>query len=474
MRAREWRNLTFVSAYGRRLCAVTASGQILSTFKLPAEVAGENFVTCAVGDTHAVAVTRDGAVLGFGDDRFGQCQTAAWGRLFDQFEEISAHRHACAVRMVQAAKTYQQRRAEAAAFEGRMSCGKRLSACVTVHGHALASAGVLGNKVWSDICRISCGNAHVLALTRGGCVLADGNAIGEGAANCCRVEEWRNVRDVTAGAYHSLGLTYDGRVLFCGDNRHGQGDVAEWRDIRLVRTADTYTVGLTHDGRLLIAGLPPFDPLLLAPFDGRISDVAVSSTHILCRLSDGCAVATLPPDPDTGRTELDPAVSAWYHVMEIAAGEGMSVGLCYGGTVRASSKDPSVQKEISTWREIVSVSCGSTYVVGLGVDGRLRTVGTPVAALKCHTDSARAHTSATSFVQTPFEEAAHWQDIIAISCGDSHMVALNRDGQVLACGADSDGQCSSTAHFTLFRDAQSLNVYSKPRSAEAQKSIETI
>lgn len=466
LRARDWRNLTFVASSGRRLCAVTAAGQLLSTRKLPTDMASKSFVTCSVGEQHTVAVTRDGEVLAFGDDSFGQCRTAGMGRVFDQFEEFVAYRRDCSVRMEQSAQIYQQRRAEVASFAGRMSCGKRLTACVTVRGHALASAGVLGNKSWSDVCQISCGNAHILALTDDGCVLAEGNAVGNNGRDCCFVQDWQNVRFVTAGAYHSLGVTHDGRVYFCGDNQHGQGDVEEWSSIRLVRTTDTYTVGLTYEGHLLIAGLPPFDPLLLEPFNGQIEDVVATSTHILCRLSDGRAVATLPPDPGTGRTDLDPVVSSWCHVADVAAGEGISVALCYGGSVRVSGGDAAMREEIVSWRETVSVSCGGTYVVGLGMDGRLHIAGAPMLARKCHTDGARAHVMADAPVQTPYAESANWQDILAVACGPSHLIALNRDGQILACGSDSDGQCSSTAHFTLFRDAHSQETYGKSRRAE--------
>ena len=125
-----------------------------------------------------------------------------------------------------------------------------------------------------------------------------------------------------------------------------------------------------------------------------------------------------------------------------------------------------MQEEIASWRETVSVSCGGTYVVGLGVDERLHIAGTPTLARKCHTDGARAHATADAPVQIPFAESASWQNIIAVACSPSHLIALNRDGQILACGSDSDEQCSSTAHFTLFRDARSLDTYGKSRRAE--------
>ncbi|MBQ9151550.1 MAG: hypothetical protein IJX72_04810, partial [Clostridia bacterium] len=56
-------------------------------------------------------------------------------------------------------------------------------------------------------------------------------------------------------------------------------------------------------------------------------------------------------------------------------------------------------------------------------------------------------------------ETQHWQDVMALQCGRDHAVALTRNGQMLSCGNDGDGQCSATAQFTLFRDARQLYGY---------------
>lgn len=453
LRTRAWSNLVFVSACGRRLGAVTASGQLLSTFSQSSDTSDKDLVACVVGAAHAVALARDGAVIAWGDNCFGQCNTASFGHLFTSFEELSAYRRDCIINMVQTEKRYHNRLAETMRFVDRLSCGRRLSACVTVSGRTLTTLGVTEGKPWSNVVQIACGNAHILALTSGGRVMAEGNAMGEGDRDCRRVGEWRNVRMVAAGSYHSLGVTADGRVYFCGDNQHGQGDVEDWKDISLVRTTDAYTVGLSHDGRLQIAGLPPFDPYSLEEFNGCVTDVVVTDTHLICSLTDGRAVATTPPDPITGRTEIDRNVSDWHSVVSVAAGRGVSVGLCYGGVVRFSGSDDAMHREIASWKNIVSVGCGDGYVVGLDADGHLHVAGAPTPERKSHTHQARAYTVAPAPVQTPLAEAENWQDVIAFACGPSHMIALNGEGQLLACGSDSDGQCSVTAHFTLFRDA---------------------
>ncbi len=466
---REWRNLIYVAASPYALCAVTASGQLLSTGKLSESMTEEkSFVACAVGDGHIVAVTRDGCLHACGDNRFGQCKTASMGQVFSRFDEFGVRRREREAELDATERAYQLRHAEAIRFGGHLACGERLTACVTAYGRALTSSGISGGKVWNDVQQLSCGNAHVLALCTNGRVLADGNPVGGKGTGCCDVGDWTNVRAVTAGSYHSLGVTYDGRVYFCGTNEYGQGDVSDWSDMRLVRTTDTYTVGLTYSGRVRVAGLPPFDPFLPDCPEGRVIDVRVAPTHILCLFSDGRAFATLPLHVAEGKAAEDPAVADWSHVRAIAAAPHMSIGLRYGGTVCAVGYDAAMQdinREISSWRGIVAVGCGSGYVAGLGADGRLRIAGSPVSVRKCHTDKLLPHMPTDPPMQTSFAEASNWQDIIAFSCGPSHLVAINRDGQVLACGSDSDGQCSVTAHFTLFRDARALAGYGQYRKA---------
>ncbi len=458
-----WKKLVQVSAVGKRLCAVTSSGQLLSTVCLstPASAEDATYVAVSVGKHHIIALCRDGKLAAWGDNRYGQCRVGSLGTAFAVCEAFSARRRERIADSLGSEYAFRTRAAEAERFAGYLACSERLSACINAFGRTLTSPAFTSCKHWQDVQRLSCGNTHILGLCTNGRVLADGNK-GEG---CLDVDAWENIREIAAGSYHSVGVTFDGNVCFCGSNEHGQGDVTAWRNIRQVSTTDTYTVGVTFDGQVLVAGLPPFDQQLLTRIHAPVVHVVATDTHVLCLCEDGRAFATQPPDPDTGRTQEDDTVRTWQGIAAIAADAGVSVGLCFGGTVCASGVNDEIRAALSSWHGIVSLDCGSGYVAGLDADGHLHIAGTPTIIGECRTDSADIYASAGTPMYKSFADATEWQDIIAFLCAPAHLLAINRDGQVLACGSDSDGQCSMTTHFTLFRDARTLAGYGRNRVA---------
>ncbi len=524
-RVRAWKMLVQFSAWGNRLCAVTSSGQLLSTFFLPDELTTDaRYIAVAIGRTHLVALTRTGELVAYGDDRYGQCRTAPLGRMFTDYELFTDRRRTRVSERPAKAYAFRVRAAETVRFSGQLACSERVSACINAYHRVLTQPCFAESKLWQDIHRVSCGNAHILGLRHDGSVLADGN----NCDGCCDVSSWTNIRRVEAGSYHSLGVTFDGRVYYAGADAHGRGDVGLWTNIRTVRTADTYTVGLDGEGRLYVAGEPPFDPRILRRLDTPVTDVCVTNTHALCLFEDGRVLATRSPasetpaeeaisapvsvapsndmpsnenasrpaeaeaaretagspdhsaDPGGGEQEpdavckgsrtavdmaqgTDPALADWREIASIAAYDGLSVGLRYGGTVCAVGVSPRVQTALATWRGIVAVGCGDGYVVGLGHDGHLRVAGRPAPTKECRIRATDMYIGAATPMHGSFSAAEHWQDIIAFACAPTHLLALNRDGQVLACGSDSDGQCSVTTHFTLFRDARSLAGYGRNR-----------
>ncbi|MBE6559250.1 MAG: hypothetical protein E7661_09625 [Ruminococcaceae bacterium] len=452
---RKWRNLVYAAASARGVMAVTATGRLLTSNKADRkrlEQMTKDFIACAAGATHMAALCRSGEVIALGHNDFGQCSTTRWGALFRGFEAFTAHRKDDVQKKENTERIYQQRLSEAGRFSRRLACGERLAACIRADGHVEATAGLRRVKDWHDVCALSCGSAHLLALHKNGTVSADGNNVG----GCCRVSDWKNVKAVVAGKYHSLGLCEDGTVLFAGWNVHGQGRVSEWQGIHLLRSTDTYTVGVSHDGKIYTSGNRlPFDPGDINPADwADLVDLVVSVHHMVGLRKDGRVVAV------GDHAACD--VSAWRGVRAIAAGEGFTVGLCYGGHVLATGVNQYGQCNTESWMHVVSVACGRSFTAGLLADGRVVTAGqhmsgrgqmlTPDEIGSAVMDWEKAE--ATGY--EPFH--TDWMaDVLTLRCGQEYLVAVDRYGQVMAEGLDLDGQCTATSTFVLFRDIRQMD-----------------
>ena len=457
---RAWRNLIFVAASGRRIMGVTATGQLCATCPTPVTSDERtHFVACAVSSRHAVALTRDGHVCAVGKNEFGQCDTRRFGALFENFDEFLADRRAATLRVIAEERAYQIRLVEAARYGSRMLCGRRLTACITADGRMLTSAGFGKAKQWTSVRALACGNAHLVALHVGGYVSADGND----TDGCTHVEGWSGIKCIAAGKYHTLGVTEDGRVLFCGRNDKGQGDVSDWSGIRRVYAADDYTVGLGYDGVLRIAGQPPFEPSVLSDWWSHPTDVAVTATHMAALYSNGSVLSTVtvPAGDKPGDGEVWDTCG-FTRIRAIAAGEGFTLGLGYDGRVVASrSATPEISRAVAEWRGIVSVACGRSYALGLTADGRVLSAGKLRVEKKAADAALAAHSGVIRTEETP--DTASFRDVLALSAGPDHALAMTREGTILATGLDSDGQCACTAHFTLFRDSRQLYGYGKYR-----------
>lgn len=460
---RRWRRVAYMAASGSYACAVTSDGKLLTYGMTPsvdeqktAEAHVLRYVACSVGTAHGAAVSSVGRVTAWGENHFDECETARWKALFADYEEYSSDRIEEQHQARVAERQYQKRRTRAERYGRRLACGERLTACVTAEGRVHTSIKFPETDEWHGITVIACGDTHILALCEDGSVRAAGNNVG----GCCAVDTWKNVKAIAAGKYHSLGLTEDGRVLFAGWNTSGQGDVEEWGRIRLLRAADHYTVGVDQDGRIWVAGKnPPFD---LSALDGEwrdLVDLRLSPHHMVGLRRDGRVVAV----GDDAYTESaadsrgGKCSDYWRDVREIAVGDGFTVGLCYGGRVLAEGADALGQCRVDEWRRVVAVRCGKTHTVGLCADGTVLSagqcrIGTDTPPPTDYTTNARVVKN--GYVPCRTDD---WRDVLAVACGDDHVVALDVHGRLRGFGLDTDGQCSSAVFMVVFRNVGQMD-----------------
>lgn len=461
---KRWRNLVFVAASARGVVGVTAQGRLLSSHREDArklERMEKDYTVCAMGPGHLAVVCRSGEVISTGHNEYSQCSTARWGCLFERFEDFSNRRREEEKQKEIIERLYQKRLTEATRHSRRLVCGERLTACIQADGHVSATAGLKNVKNWRNVCYLSSGSAHILALHKDGTVSAEGNNVG----GCCRVKDWKRVKAIRTGKYHSLGLCEDGTVMFAGWNIHGQGNVTDWKDIRLLRSTDTYTVGVDHTGKMFFSGKKlPFDPEKLDMNEWKdLSDLALSEHHMVGLRKDGSVVAvgdnTIPDRDENGRLVK---LCKWQGVRGIAVGDGFTAGLCYGGHVLTAGRNDWGQCETESWINVVSVGCGRNFTAALTADGRVLTAGQHMSSHGQNLsvdeigEAVMVWEKSESTGYEPFH--TEWmKDILAIKCGREHLVAVDIYGQVMAEGLDLDGQCTSAATFALFKGQEQLD-----------------
>ncbi|MCN9243591.1 Ig-like domain repeat protein [Streptomyces sp. RY43-2] len=237
---------TAIAAGGEHSMALTSDGRVFAwgynssgqvgdgttiNRLTPVEVhlpAGTQVTAIAAGLLHSMALTSDGRVLAWGFNRYGQVGD---GTTTDRLTPVEVH-------------------LPAGVQVTAIAAGDLHSLALTSDGRVLAwgfnSSGQLGDGTTTDrltpvevhlpagvqVTGISGGDAHSLALTSDGRVLAWGNngfgQLGDGTTTThltpveTLLPTGTQVTAVAAGGFHSLALTSDGRVLAWGDNLFGQ------------------------------------------------------------------------------------------------------------------------------------------------------------------------------------------------------------------------------------------------------------
>lgn len=463
-RLRRAGHLAFVAASRAGMWGITATGQLCGRHRV---TDGTALLTLAAGGGHLLSLDRDGYVhepeprlRGAHRADTGWRDIDTWAPLFDGEDGLFIARRHVAADCLDRARTYLTRLTQATRYARRLACGPRLTACIAADGRVLATGGVslsAGETLSMGMgggLQLSCGGSHLLALCRGGRVVAAGNDMD----GCCRVSDWTNIASVQACDRYSLGLCENGQVRYAGAPHFSIAEVATWEHIRLLRGSETCVIGVTASGELKCAGQHPAlrGQTLPAVGWGDLCDLVVSR-HILAGLRrDGRVIAF------SDLEDMTEVVSDWRGIRALAVGDRHLVGLCVGGDVVSVGRNEYRQCDVSDWQDVVSVACCADCTVGLLADGTVRAAGQLyVGADAIHKDG-----------RMPCRTEG-WTHILAVACGQHHVVAMTEGGQLLSCGLDADGQCRGVSMITLFQELcqyDGVSIFSRDNGSEESES----
>ena len=169
-------------------------------------------------------------------------------------------------------------------------------------------------------------------------ITKNGGVVVSGQRMFPAVENWKNIRDLTAGTYHLAGLTTDGRVLVTGNmlNPDVVREMKSWRDVTSVVAAGDATLALRKDGSVVFAGKAGNPRRAGVRQWTQITDIALESVYAVGLTSAGKV---------------------------LLAGENRNEDLDMG------------RKDAANWTDIIAISCSRSGIGALGIDGTLHLVG---------------------------------------------------------------------------------------------------
>lgn len=236
-----------------------------------------------------------------------------------------------------------------------------------------------------------------------------------------------NQSRISAGQYHSLAVKSDGTVLAWGSDQFGRlGDdstiaekatpvaVANASTVVAVSAGEFHSLALKSNGTMLAWG---------GDDDGQLGD-------------DSLSTASKPtPVPVSGATGIVAISASFYHSLALKSdGTVLAWGDdAYGqlgdNSTLADKKEPS---DVQGLTDIVAISAGAYHSLALKSDGTVLAWGWDIFGQLG--DNTTLQDQPTPVV------VANLSQIVAISAGGYHNLAVKSDGTVLAWGSNQYGQ----------------------------------
>lgn len=235
----------------------------------------------------------------------------------------------------------------------------------------------------------------------------------------CRLELARlqQATTISAGIRSSVGMIRNGKVYLAGDDYYSWKSVLDtWNDIVSISVKGNFVLGLKENGTVVMAGKVPEYYVGTKTWTNVIA-ISAGQQYIVGLRSDGTVVAQ--GHNGDGQVNID----EWHDIVDIATGWRHTVGLSSNGEIYITGFGSDRQLEYikdqkDDWKNIVDIDAGG------GSSGNIGTTAYTVA-LK------QDKTVVTTLTGEIANEVNKWEDIIAISAGDSHIVGLKSDKTVV-------------------------------------------
>jgi alpha-tubulin suppressor-like RCC1 family protein len=317
----------------------------------------------------------------------------------------------------------------------------------------------------SNVIQVSAGHLHSLALKADGTVVAWGS---NGQGETTVPGGLSGVVQIATGEYHSLALKSDGTVVAWGDNAFGESTVpAGLSNVVQVSSKHFHSFALKSDGTVVVWGDNTYGQNSVPAGLSTVTQISEGYVDSLALNADGSVVGW--GDDSAGQ---DDPPSYIHNVLEVAGGSFYSLALQpaplaandryfipmnTGSLVRDAAHGILLNDANTTGFPVILVGNTTNGTLSLSGDGSFSY--TPNAGFS-GTDSFTYElavggniATATIVVQAPnaifawgFDGAGQTDvpnglaNVVQVSAGGGHSLALKPDGTVAAWGDNTSGQ----------------------------------
>ena len=272
--------------------------------------------TISAGDSHTLALLKDGTVVAFGLNDYEQCDTP-----------------------------YGLKEAVAIAAGWSHSLALLKDGTVVAWGGNNHNQCDIPQQIQKRVKAISVGWSHSLALLKDGTVVAWGG----NNHNQCDIPQQiqKRVKAISAGWSHSLALLIDGTVVAWG---------SEWmcnvpfglKEVKAISAGDSHSLALLIDGTIQAWGVNNLNQCdIPQQIQKRVKAISAGGSHSLALLIDG----TIEAWGDNNRNQCDvPELLSYFnqgdYAIQISAGKNHSLALTDEGEVVAWGSNKRNQCEV--------------------------------------------------------------------------------------------------------------------------------
>ena len=215
-------------------------------------------------------------------------------------------------------------------------------------------------------------------------------------------KQWTDIVEVALTEEYLFGLKSDGTVVACGDN-YSSPDMSKLSGIVAIEASESDFMALKRDGTVALYEGGFTESKRITDWC-NIIDIALCDDFRVGLRDDGTV------EYDGTNTYDQHLVDDWKDVTSIAVSWYNVVGLKKDGTVLVSGNDSWDQLDAAQWTDIKAIAGGMNFIVGIKNDGSIVEVGELVLP-------------------------NDWpSNAVAIAAGERCMIAVTKDGNILANG----------------------------------------